>query len=181
MATAFDKWKSKAVEEAKKEGVSIEKIQLEICNFMQKQYPEIKWEIIHCGFIENDKLLKRPSFFLYDKKMKYKSVRSYKKQKQIEQDSNIIWIRLAKSESEDKSEKRYIGVVGRGYDWDKNWKTQTTAGKLVAHANLIYDKSHIFLIRIDNLDGKIIGDFEKEIGNYLREKIPTIDYDSHNR
>lgn len=39
----------------------------------------------------------------------------------------------------------------------------------------------IFLIRIDNLDGKKIGDFEKEIGNYLREKIPTIDYDSHNR
>ena len=181
MATAFDKWKSKAVEEAKKEGVSIEKIQLEICNFMQKQYPEIKWEIIHCGFIENDKLLKRPSFFSYDKKMEYKSVRSYKKQMQIEQDSNIIWIRLAKSESEDKSEKRYIGVVGRGYDWDKNWKIQTTAGKLVAHANLIYDKCHIFLIRIDNLDGKKIGDFEKEIGNYLREKIPTIDYDSHNR
>ena len=117
MATAFDKWKSKAVEEAKKEGVSIPEIQLEIlkiCKFMQKQYG-IKWEIIHCGFIENDKLPKRPSFFSYDKKMKCKSVRSYKKEMQMEQDSNIIWIRLAKSkDAKDESEKRYIGVVGRG-------------------------------------------------------------------
>lgn len=97
----------------------------------------------------------------------------------IKTKKNLIWIKFAMKKN-DCSDKRYVGVVGAGYDINRRWKYTHMSGRIVHHVNLEWDYSVVLIIPVKTSDIKARDDYEKEIGNLLIEKkVPIIDYYSH--